>query len=276
MILRELLKKQGLDSFTVEDFKFVTSKIAEDPDRLILVGGQAIAVWGIIFDVPSPLGAHQTLTEDADWLGGKLDAKWLSSRLGAPSDVELHLAGDFDATPSAAIVYLLRDGKRVLLMDFLRAIAGLAVEDIVKFAVSVELEGGRLQVMHPLLCLESRFANLELIASKRLGNGPLQAQWMIAIANKFLLTLLQSAEDPAQVAKAIRQIAELAEYKAGRYCFMNFQLDALDAIPAEAIAYAGKGFAEQEWPRIVRRITAKRQSWLDFRQRQLQAAQAAR
>jgi hypothetical protein len=83
MILRELLKKQGLDSFTVEDFKFVTSKIAEDPDRLILVGGQAIAVWGIIFDVPSPQ-AHQTLTEDADWLGGKLDAKWLSSRLARP------------------------------------------------------------------------------------------------------------------------------------------------------------------------------------------------
>lgn len=117
MRLRDLVKQQGIASFTADDFHFVTSKLSEDPGRLILVGGQAIAVWGVLLDVASPLGPQHTLTEDTDWLGGKLDAKWLCERLGPPSDVDLQFAGDFDSTPSSALAYLKR-GNRVLMMDF--------------------------------------------------------------------------------------------------------------------------------------------------------------
>lgn len=116
MRLRDLVKQQGIAGFTADDFHFVTSKLSEDPGRLILVGGQAIAVWGILLDVPSPLGEQHTLTEDADWLGGKLDAKWLCERLGSPSDVDLQFAADFDASPSSALAYLKR-GNRVVMMD---------------------------------------------------------------------------------------------------------------------------------------------------------------
>lgn len=266
MSIRELIRRHGIDSFTLEDFKFVTSKLAADPNRLILVGGQAIAVWGIVFDVPSPIGPHQSLTEDADWLGGKLDARWLSERLGSPSEVDLQFAGDFDATPSSAIVYLLRDGRRVLMMDFLRAIAGLEIADIVKLAVTIEFNGGVLQVMHPLLCLESRFANLQIIEAKRRGNGPLQAQWMINITRTYLLQMISSGESPKEVASAIRQIAILTEFRSGKYCFLEFQLDALTAIPDEAISYAGVGFSTMEWPRRAARIQAKREGWLRARQ----------
>lgn len=271
MNIRELVQRRGIDSFTPEDFKFVTSKLAADPDRLILVGGQAIAVWGIVFDVPSPLGPTQTLTEDADWLGSKLDAKWLSERLGRPSDVDLQLAGDFESTPSSALILLLRDGTRVVLMDFLRAIAGLDAENIEKLAVPIEFNGGILKVMHPLLCLESRFANLEIIESKRKGNGPNQAVWMIDITRAYLREMIKSMEDPQQIAKAIRQIAELAEFKSsGKYCFLEFGLDALQAIPPEAVTYAGEGFAKNEWPRVVARIEAKREHWLQTRRKRSQ------
>lgn len=174
MDVRELLRKQGISSFTAADFEFVTSKIAADPSRLILVGGQSVAVWGIIFDVASPLGAHQTLTKDADWLGGKLDAKWLCDQLGPSSDVDLQFAADFDVTPSSALAFLRRD-NRVLMMDFLRSIVGPENAEIQELAVSVVLQDSSMLVMHPLLCLESRFANLKELPAKRQGNGPLQA-----------------------------------------------------------------------------------------------------
>jgi hypothetical protein len=114
MRISELVAKQGIAKFTPEDFQFVTKRIATDPDRLILVGGQAVEVWSVLFDVPSPLGNGVALTEDADWLGSKLDAKWLCDLLEQEAKVELQFASDFDATPSSAIAYVQR-GRRILL-----------------------------------------------------------------------------------------------------------------------------------------------------------------
>lgn len=116
--------------------------------------------------------------------------------------------------------------------------------------------------MHPLLCLESRFANLEVIPAKRKGNGPLQALWMINITRALLRDWVQQKQDPKQVTKAIRQIAELAEFKSsGRFCLLNFQLNALDAIPNEAVVYAGAGFSNIEWPMLLKRIQEKQKKW---------------
>ena len=227
------------------------------------MGGQAVSVWGILFDIPSPLGAQQTLTEDADWLGGKLDAKWLCDRLGSSSDVDLQFAGDFDSTPSSALAFL-RRGHRVLMMDFLRAIVGPDTSEIQRLAVEVVLKEFRFLVMHPLLCLESRFANLEALPSKRRGNGPLQAAWMINITRAFLRDQVAQGLEPKQVAKAIKRIVELAEFKKeGRYCLVHFDLNAMDAIPDEAIAHAGEGFASHEWPRLRERILSKQQRWIE-------------
>lgn len=117
--------------------------------------------------------------------------------------------------------------------------------------------------MHPLLCLESRFANLEVIPAKRKGNGPLQALWMIDITRALLREWVDRKQDPKQVAKAIRQIAELAEFKSsGRFCLLNFHLNALDAIPDEAVVYAGAGFHNIEWPTRLRRIQEKQKNWM--------------
>lgn len=271
MRLRDLVSQHGISSFTADDFRFVTSKISADPGRLILVGGQAIAVWGILFDVPSPLGEHQTLTEDADWLGSKLDAKWLCDRLGAPADVDLQFARDFDSTPSSALAFL-RRGKRLLMMDFLRAIVGPETREIQKLAVEVQLHEASFLVMHPLLCLESRFANLKELPAKRGGNGPLQATWMINITRAFLLAQVRDGMDRRQVAKAIRRVAELAEYQLGKYCLLNFQLNAMEAIPPEAIAYVGEGFESIEWPHLAQRIARKQAGWRAHHERVLQRA----
>ncbi|WP_156473027.1 hypothetical protein [Pseudorhodoferax sp. Leaf265] len=273
MRLRPLISKYGLAAFNAEDFQFVSSKLTQDPARLVLVGGQAIEVWGVLLDVAAPTGDGQPLTEDADWLGGKRDAKWLCDRLGGPDTVELQLANDADPTLSSALAFIRRPQNRILLMDFMRAIVGPSSEDVRKLAVKVELSGGAtIMVMHPLLCLESRFANLEVIPSKREGNGPMQARWAIAIVQAFLTNMVATSADKDQIGKACRRVAEIAEYKYGRYCYVNFGLDALDAVPSSVISAVGGRFEQEEWHRVVTRIRFKQHRWTEIASRRISDA----
>lgn len=60
------VNQHGIDAFTREDFLFVGKRISRDPAKLILVGGQALEIWGIIFNVLAPTGDRFPLTADTD------------------------------------------------------------------------------------------------------------------------------------------------------------------------------------------------------------------
>lgn len=264
MRLSALVAKRGgkIDPFTFEDFLFVGNKLSTDPSRLILVGGQALETWGIYFDVLAPTGDRHPLTEDTDWLGGKRDAQWLCQLLGR-DDTELTFATGDDVGTSSALAYLKRPDGRVLMMDFLHAIVGPSNEEIRKLAVSIEVSGVTLQVMHPLLCLESRLENLRLLPSKRNGNGVMQAAWAINIVQAYIQKMLDLG-DLEQGAKACRKVAENAEYKAGRYCFIAFGLDPLQAVSPDVVTRIGGRFETIEWPKVMTRIKKKRARWQEI------------
>ncbi len=269
MKLSALAYKNGIDTFTAADFEFVSAKVSQDPERLILVGGQAIEIWARFLDVPSPIGNGSPLTEDTDWLGGKRDAQWLCERLGPKDDVELNFADDFGSSPNSAQAYLRRAG-RILMMDFLRSIVGPDTEMIRKLAVEVQVRDAKILVMHPLLCLESRFANLEVIPAKRKGNGPMQAEWTIKITQAFLRRMVAENLDKDELAKACRRIAELAEHTYGKYCLLHFGLDALSAIPEDVVSHIGGRFETEEWPRSKERIKKKQARLKEIASRSVQ------
>lgn len=252
------VNQHGIDAFTREDFLFVGKRISRDPAKLILVGGQALEIWGIIFNVLAPTGDRFPLTADTDWLGNKRDAKWLCDQLGP--DAELHMAGDFDSTPSTAYAYLKRPDGRVLLMDFLRTIIGPSNEQVRKLAVPVHVNGITLNVLHPLLCLESRLANVAVLPGKRDGNGIMQTTWAVNIATAYLLQILGSG-DTRQANKACRRIAKIAQSDHARYCFVNFKIDPLQAVSQEVIKAIGGRFQLDDWPRTQKMIEMKRRKW---------------
>ncbi len=103
--LSRLAAKQGLAAFSPDDFYDVGAKVSQDPERLILVGGQALEVWGVVLGVPAPAGDASPLTEDADWLGSQDDARWLANLLGV-GRTELQVPDFNDATPNTALMYL--------------------------------------------------------------------------------------------------------------------------------------------------------------------------
>ena len=252
------VNQHGIDSFTREDFLFVGQKLTHDPSRLILVGGQALEVWGVIFDVLAPTGNKHPLTADTDWLGSKRDAQWLCDQLGP--DVELHLATDFATTASTAVAFLKRPDGRVLMMDFLRTIVGPTNETVQRLSVPIKVNGITLNVLHPLLCLESRLGNIAIIAAKRNGNGVMQAKWAINIATAYLLKIASDG-DLKQANKACHSIAYTAQSKHARYCFVHYSLDPMLAVSAQVVNAIGGRFASEDWPRTQAMIDKKRARW---------------
>ncbi|RYG14886.1 MAG: hypothetical protein EON92_00400 [Burkholderiales bacterium] len=262
MKLSDYVRENGIDPFTREDFAFVGGKLATNPSRLVLVGGQAIEVWGIYFDVLAPSGEHEPLTEDTDWYGSKDDAQWLCGLLGGKQYTELIIAKDFDPSPNSALAYIKRPDGRVLLMDFLRTVMGLSEEQIVRFAVSISVGGVNLNVLHPIYCLESRLANLKNIPSKRNTNGVMQANWAVKIMEAYLMNLASSQDVEGknrELIKTCSSIAEAAEFRSGPYCFQTFRVDPLEAVSPRVLDAIGGRFVTDDWPRRVARIQVRRE-----------------
>lgn len=271
--LSTLVKRVGLTPFTPEDFFYVTSKVSEEPTRLVLVGGQALETWGTVLNVPPPNGQTSSLTQDTDWLGDRSDAQWLAGLLGM-DHTEVYTPSPDDPTPNTALVYLERAESKVLLMDFLRCVTGLDNHEIDQLAAQIDVpspDGShvRLRVLHPLHCLVSRMANLSTHPSKRQGNGPAQAQWAVAIVQAYLERLVAAQAPEPQIRKACQKVAEMAEFKYAEYCYLNFAIDPLQAVTADVLAAGGKGFEQNDWPRTVTRIEGKRLKW-QARQKHLQ------
>lgn len=262
-----------LAPFSPSDFYYVLDKTSRSPERLILVGGQALEVWGVVLDVKPPSAVaideqhFHALTVDADWLGQKADAQWLADLLGR-DHTELSIPAVGDPTPSTAVLYLERNG-RVMLMDFLAGVTGIQNAELLKYAaeVDVAMPDGRtvpLRVLDPVHCLLSRMANLKAYASKRAGNGLLQAQWAIDILRAYLRYMVACGAPQDTMRKQCHRVAEIAEYgsKAAEFCFTRYQIDPLLTVDADVVAAGGTGFAEKDWPVTVARIRRKQSDWL--------------
>lgn len=260
--------RDGLAPYSAEDFYYVVDKTSRAKDRLILVGGQALEVWGTLLDVPAPATENalsfQALTVDADWLGNKEDATWLAELLGTDR-TELQIPDPSDPTPNTALLYLASNG-RVMLMDFLAYITGLKNQAIKDKAADLQLTApdGKtlcLRVLDPIHCLASRMANLKTHPEKREGNGPIQAQWAIDIVRAYLLNLVSSEVDAKAVRGQCQRVAELAEYGPAEYCYTHFRLDPLQSVESTVVTAGGQGFATEDWPRKMKRIQQKREKW---------------
>lgn len=255
-------KPPKIDYFTPDDFNYVATRVAATPDDLILVGGQAVATWALVYDVPPPPSRFPALTSDTDWFGDQRAAQHLCEALESDQvHVNYQLEDPLGHSPNTAAAILERE-KRRLFMDFLNSVTGIDDKEIKRLALEITVNGNTFKIMHPLHCLISRFANLKAYSQKRSGSGPAQATWMIEIAREYLISMIREDRPPKQVAESIRMIVKLAEYEPGKYCFVKMGLDPLEAIPNEAVTYAGEGFAQKEWPRIIARIARNRISWL--------------
>ena len=212
----------------------------------VLIGGQAVAFWIRYFGIEPRLPA---LTTDIDYLGTKAEAKRASARLQFRHT--LKVATFDDATPGTAMLLVEMEGyPEPVLIDYLASIIGVESRAIEKSAVTVELEGDPLRVLHPLQLLQAKIWNLYRLEHKRTAEGIEQARLAIEIAAAFIE---QAGMDQKTLQKAIEAIGRFAATVPARYAREQYGLDCLKAIPQSVFkeGVLPSSFHERRWPQIL-------------------------
>ena len=133
-------------------------------DAVVLVGGQAVNYWLSFYrGRESTLDGLAVVTsDDVDFWGTQEDAARMAQAIGGHFKP---VAVDAMAAATAIVTFADKQGveRRI---DFLRTVHGLHVKDVRETAVEIELRdregrptGILLRVLHPVLCLVSRFHN---------------------------------------------------------------------------------------------------------------------
>lgn len=221
----------------------------------VLVGGQAVILWAAYFGLEP---SRASLTADVDFLGTSAEAKRVSAAMRLPH--EIAIASLEDATPHTAVLSIRLAGyEHPVIVDYLGSVAGIQAGAVEKSAVTIRYEGVDLRVMHPLDCLRSKLANLQLLASKRTAEGVEQASLAVRISAAFIAKAIEEWEDTRQILKAIERVAAVAQSRAAVYCMKRFGIDSRKALPEAKIAAAPLPglFLERRWPRLCAAIERK-------------------
>jgi hypothetical protein len=218
-----------------------------------LVGGQAIIYWLTYYrDRVEALRQLSFVTsDDVDFYGTQEDARRMAAAI-AGSDVRNFGVNSLSA--ATAVIRFRDQAGEERQIDFLRTIHGLDTEQVRNTAIEVELQdrankptGVKLRILHPVLCLVSRFHNTHGFPKYQEARGLRQARTAIGIARGYL----QDQVDAGHIRiahNAIKIVAELASSPEGRAVYDQFQLDALEAIPNDT--RLGEAFFVEQLPRM--------------------------
>ena len=223
-------------------------------EKTVLVGGQAVAFWAAYFGIKSELAI---LTSDIDYIGTAAEARRASARL----DVEhrLKIATLDDVTPNTAVITAALKGyPEPVLIDYLAEIVGLDSKQIQQTAVTADLDGVQLRVLHPILLLHSKIWNLHRLESKRTVEGFEQARLAIRIVAALIRSRIKAAATRREILRIVEAVGKFSATHPAIKAHAEWGLDCLAAIPADAGNFLSADFREKRWPQIVKRVLSKR------------------
>ncbi|GFE84892.1 hypothetical protein GCM10011487_68920 [Steroidobacter agaridevorans] len=240
--------------FTPADLRQVILAIhqLEDWKKVILVGGQSLTAWVEYYKIELPVFEGPYLTADADFLGTKAEAKVIASYLRGKAQIPKI----DDHTPNTAIIEFTGEEGTKLLIDMLVGVLGVSTEDAAKLAVSVVLYDWQpVQILHPLLVLESRCANLERLPHKRENNGITQARVACLVVAKYLDDCVTTPARRKECLRAAKRIAALAKSSAGVYVWREWGIDVLDTVDPSKMP----GQFPRSWEHEIAKVMRKRE-----------------
>ncbi len=219
----------------------------------LLVGGQALAFWVDLLNVPRPAVLASGITTDADFIGNAQ----LAAKLGRGLGWKTWVPSFDDATPQLAKVTCTEPDGSIKQVDFLSGVVGLTTKDVRRRARTLEVEGvGPVSVMNPIDVLDSRIQNLHLLPAKRTEAGFAQARLAIAMVSTFIRTEA-SAQGERPALKQLERIVAMADDYAAILVFVLYDIDVLQAVPLDAFA-ATPELHRRRWPQVVTRVNAQR------------------
>lgn len=247
----------GYDWFQPSDLPRFFLALQKTTQPAILVGGQSLTFWVDYFKTPVPKSDTPYLTQDADVLATKHDARIVAAELQGT----LSIADMDDHTPNTAIVTYKTPDGRTLFVDFMGTLIGLKNEEVRKLAVELEHPTyGFIRILHPTLVLKSRIVNLHRLTSKRDTNGIEQARLAVLVAKAFFENYVSSGlaggNPDRYLLNRVTWLGKLALSDEGIFVFTHWGIDVMKAAPLEFIT--NKKFHAEHWPRLDARVRLKR------------------
>jgi len=199
-------------------------------DDSVLVGGQAVVFWCEHFGIAQPL---PVLTRDIDFYGGKEAIVAAADRLKV-FNARVYMASLDDATPNSGKIAFDLPGLEAGEIDFLYLIKGLGSMEVLEKAVPIVIDGIEINMIHPVLLLESKLTNVATIVRKRDPEGLAQAALAIDVVKHFIGSSIGMVE-PRATLNILKRVLRYADTDEAKYCWYHHGIDSLDAVPLDVL-----------------------------------------
>lgn len=229
--------------------------------RVVLVGGQAVAIWTAYLQsrLADGLIGGQVVSGDIDFLGKAEDVRLAGKLLGG----QIQLAKWEDRTTLAGVAIFLDSDGHERRLDFLQSAYGMSSEDVRNTAIEVDLLLGEdrrvhVWVMHPERCMESRVHNSAL-PNKQTDLAWRQLRASILCARAFSQLLLDERGEAAirDVLNLNERIFRFAQENRCARLALDKDIEAFDAILDDE--RLPEKFRTIRLPQMRQRIRALRQ-----------------
>lgn len=202
-----------LPPLSLDEAERIISRIAPavDEHRLVLIGGQALALWRAQLAAYLPAKEHTVASRDIDFQGPRDALRNLAALLGGSA----RPTRSGERTLHAGLVVFRDSAGHERQLDVLSQPYGLRGESVAKNAPDLQLVGPPGQVtvyvMHPVDVLRSRVANSTL-PNKQTTRADEQLAAAVAIVPAYGRMLLDHGADPRLVTNMNEAVFGLAHH----------------------------------------------------------------
>lgn len=203
------------------------SKIISDYE-LILVGGQALALWHYqYFDMNVSRDVHYSFSDDIDFYGLKVSLQFITDKLG----VEIKTPDNFDQTVNLGVFTIpsKSNDRGLIVVDIIHSVGGLERKDILQGVDIVNIDNLELPVINPVLCLKSRMHNF----NAQYKADKVKELYRVDIALRCSKSYINEELDNGwskNTSRLIENIIEMSNSIAGCDMFIKHGVDLMQAI----------------------------------------------
>jgi hypothetical protein len=223
-------------------------------DKMILVGGQALAFWASYYGIPEPVAA---ISKDADFIGVRDDVRRIAIGLKAAA----RYPHDKMKTSFVGRVELDVSDTEYVHIDVLRQVYGdVSVEAVRARSYEATRGSTTFRIMHPLDVLQGRLENVYGLKEKQDEHGIEQLKLAIGMVRAFVLEQGDAGsvdQERPIVLKHLQRIERMALSDAGRKVAERFGVHVADAMEIPRLL-GHKDFVAKKLPQISGLMSAAR------------------
>ena len=224
----------GQKATTFADYLELLAALAEQGIQALIVGGHAVNFWAeqLLEEEPELKAFHPFTSEDLDLHRPGLPAHEFLMRIASRTEGERDPFGK--AWTIVGRIYTIQNRQGAsLLIDSLKAVSGLRPEDIQKGKLTLDWQGVRLHVLHPIVLLKAKAHNV-LHIDQRYRQDEKHVRMLVPSIRGFIRRLVDSAVstgDARPLLNALEQLLKTTSHREVTAAAETLTLDLAQTLP---------------------------------------------